>query len=60
MTDRERLRRIRRMLVRHLGELERERTDLVRQGHPVRARQVLRAFQELGRVLESVDEILAA
>ncbi len=60
MTDRDRLRRIRRLVVGRLEELERERARLVRAGHPGRARQVMAGFQELARILEGIDEILAA
>lgn len=58
MTDRDRLRRMRRLLVRRLAELERERARLVRTGHPAQARRVLRAFQEIGRMLEILDDLL--
>ncbi len=58
MRERERLDRIRRHVVERLSALEMERAALVRAGRPVKARETLRAFQEVAAILEAIDEIL--
>ncbi len=49
---------VRDRLVARLAALERERAQQVARGHPELARRTLRAFQELARVLEYVDDLL--
>jgi hypothetical protein len=56
--EQERLRRLRHTVVQRLEALEAERSQMVRKGHPEKARRTLRAFQEVALVLEAIDAIL--
>ncbi len=60
MTDRQRLQRLRRLLLARLFELEKEREALEQEGEKESARRTLRAFQELADFLERFDELLDA
>lgn len=60
MTDRQRLQRLRRLLLARLSELEKEREALEQEGEKESARRELRAFQELADFLEQFDELLDA
>ena len=57
--DGEELRHLRKSVVRRLEALEQERAGLAQEGHAQEARGILRAFQEVARLLEEIDEILA-
>ncbi len=59
LDDRERLAQIRRSVVARLSDLEAERARLAAEGHPGKARETLRAFQEVAHILEMIDEILS-
>ncbi len=56
--DGEDLRHLRQTVVQRLEVLEMERARLAREGRSEEARGVLRAFQEVARLLEEIDEIL--
>ncbi len=54
----QRLQSLRTAVIQRLEALEEERSGRVREGDPEGARTTLRAFQEVARVLETIDEIL--
>ncbi len=58
MTDRQRLQRLRRLLLARLSELEAERKGFEEAGDTGLARGSLRVFQELTDLLEIFDENL--
>lgn len=58
MSDADDLRLLRKTVVQRLEALETERASLARQGRTEEASGILRAFQEVARVLEEIDEIL--
>lgn len=58
MGDGEELRHLRKTVVQRLEALEAERAGLAREGRAEEARGILRAFQEVARLLEEIDEIL--
>jgi len=58
MTDRQRLQKLRRLLLARLSELEKERAALEREGKKETARRALRAFQEFADFLERFDDLL--
>lgn len=58
MGDGEELRHLRTTIVQRLEALETERASLAREGCAEEARGMLRAFQEVARLLEEIDEIL--
>jgi hypothetical protein len=58
VSDGEELRHLRKTVVQRLEALETERSDLAQRGRAEEARGILRAFQEVARLLEEIDEIL--
>ena len=58
VSDGDELRLLRKTVVQRLEALEAERASLAREGRAEEARGILRAFQEVARLLEEIDEIL--